>query len=196
VGIAIGSWVQRGTTSTFSSGQSITLLTISPTFDGKRTIPSEQVRAIVLDLLHLGPSDKVLEIGTGSGTMTSDFGKTGAEVHSIELEPWVDSTVITGDYVFLHSGDGVKGLPQFAPFTAIVATCGIEGIPKAWADQLAPNGRLIAPIGDSKSQRLVLFRKIEGDLLPMRVAAYCRFSMMREKPSPKPPKYQPSEAQP
>jgi protein-L-isoaspartate(D-aspartate) O-methyltransferase len=142
-------------------------------------------------MLNLGPNDKVLEIGTGSGTQTSEFGATGAEVHSIELEPWVDSTKITGDYVFLHTGDGVLGLPNQAPFTAIVATCGVEQIPKAWIDQLGDGGRLVVPIGDSASQRLTIFRKEGSELVPVRVAAYVRFSMMRERPSPKPPRYQP-----
>src|SRR5690242_13081207 len=120
-------------------------------------------------MLGLGPQDRVLEIGTGSGTMTSEFGATGAEVHSIELEPWVDSTKIVGDYVFLHTGDGVKGLPNVAPFTAIVVTCGVEQIPKAWIEQLAPNGRLVVPIGDSKSQRLTLFRKQGLEIVPERI---------------------------
>lgn len=170
------------------------MLAIAPTFDGKRTIPSPECRALIRQMLGLGPKDKVLEIGTGSGTMTSEFGATGAEVHSIELEPWVDSTKIIGDYVFLHTGDGVKGLPNVAPFTAIVATCGVEEIPKAWVEQLAPNGRLVVPIGDSKSQRLTLFRKQGLEIVPERICAYTRFSMMREKPSPKPPKYQPANA--
>jgi protein-L-isoaspartate(D-aspartate) O-methyltransferase len=142
-------------------------------------------------MLNLGPKDKVLEIGTGSGTMTSEFGATGAEVHSIELEPWVDSTKITGDCVFLHTGDGINGIPNQAPFSAIVVTCGVVEIPRAWVQQLLEGGRLAVPIGDSSSQRLTLFRKQNGELIPERVCAYTRFSMMKERPSPKPPKYQP-----
>lgn len=168
------------------------MLALSPTFDGKRTIPSPAVRKLILEILQLTPKDKVLEIGTGSGTMTSDFGQTGAEVHSIELEPWVDTTKIVGEYVFLHTGDGIKGLPNQAPFTVIVVTCGVEAIPVAWKQQLAEGGRLIVPIGESSSQRLVLFQKVNGDLLPVKVAAYVRFQLMRERPSPKPPKYQPN----
>lgn len=164
-------------------------IVLSPTFDGRRAIPSPEIRSIILELLQLKPNDKVLEIGTGSGTMTSEFGSTGAEVHSIELEPWVDPTQVTGEYVFLHSGDGQQGIPNQAPFTAIVATCGVEGIPKAWNDQLADNGRLIAPVGDATSQRLVFFRKVQRELLPLRVAAYVRFQMLREKPKPRAPKY-------
>jgi protein-L-isoaspartate(D-aspartate) O-methyltransferase len=165
--------------------------TLPTIFDGKRAIPSPECRALIHQMLQLGPSDKVLEIGTGSGTQTGEFGATGAEVHSIELEPWVDSTKIVGDCVFLHSGDGINGLPNHAPFTAIVATCGVEQIPKAWADQLGDGGRLVVPIGDSASQRLTIFRKEGSELVPVRVAAYVRFSMMRERPSPKAPKYQP-----
>lgn len=163
-----------------------------PTFDGKRTIPSPECRALIRQMLNIGPKDKVLEIGTGSGTMTSEFGATGAEVHSIELEPWVDSTKITGEYVFLHTGDGKNGLPNQAPFTAIVVTCGVADIPRAWTDQLASDGRMVVPIGDSGSQRLCLFQKRGGDLVPQRVCAYVRFSMMRERPTPKPPKYNPT----
>lgn len=169
------------------------MLTIAPTFDGKRTIPSPECRALIRQMLNLGPQDKVLEIGTGSGTQTNEFAATGAEVHSIELEPWVDSTQVLGDCVYLHTGDGILGLPQFAPFTAIVATCGVEQIPVAWSHQLVPlAGRCVAPVGTSEAQRLTLFRKMaSGELAPERVCAYVRFSMMRERPTPKPPKYQP-----
>ena len=163
-----------------------------PTFQGKRTIPSPECRALIRQMLNLGPKDKVLEIGTGSGTQTSEFGATGAEVHSIELEPWIDTTKILGDYVFLHTGDGINGIPSQAPFTAIVATCGVEDIPRAWSEQLATGGRLVVPIGDSSSQRLTLFTKEpNGELRPRRVCAYTRFTMMRERPIPNPPKYQP-----
>lgn len=168
------------------------MLALSPTFDGRRTIPSPECRALIRQMLNLGPQDKVLEIGTGSGTQTNEFAATGAEVHSIELEPWVDTTQIIGECVYLHTGDGSKGLSEYAPYTAIVATCGIEQIPRAWTDVLGEGGRLVVPIGDVSSQRLSIFRKEKGQLVPLRIAAYVRFSMMKERPSPKPPKYQPN----
>lgn len=167
------------------------MLAIAPTFDGRRTIPSPECRALIRQMLNLGPKDKVLEIGTGSGTQTNEFAATGAEVHSIELEPWVDSTQIIGDCVYLHTGDGINGLPAFQPFTAVVVTCAVEDIPRAWIQQLCDGGKLVVPIGDSTSQRLTLFRKQGDELIPERVCAYVRFSMMKERPSPKPPKYQP-----
>src|SRR5438105_896706 len=164
---------------------------IAPTFDGRRTIPSPECRKLILDILQLGPQDKVLEIGTGSGTQTNDFAATGAEVHSIELEPWVDTTQILGDCVYLHTGDGINGLPNHGPFTAVVATCGVKQIPRAWEEQLCDGGRMVVPIGSADSQRLCVFQRREGELSPVRVAAYVRFQMMREKPAPKPPKYYP-----
>lgn len=170
------------------------MLAIAPTFDGRRTIPSPEVRRLIVDLLQLGPSDKVLEIGTGSGTQTSEFGATGAEIHSIELEPWVDSTKITGECVFLHSGDGANGIPNQAPFSAVIFTCGVEAIPDAINDQLGPGGRLVVPIGNPDCQRLTVFRKQGSELIPVRVAAYVRFSMMKAKPQPKQPRYQSKES--
>ena len=169
------------------------MLALIPTFDGKRTIPSPEVTRVMLELLDLKPFDKVLEIGTGSGYQTQELAKTGAEIHSIELEPWVDPLTLIGDCIFLHAGDGKDGLPQEAPFTAILATCGMTDVPDAWRKQLLAGGRLVAPVGDGKSQRLVLYRKSGDELQPVRVGAYVRFQMMRDKPKPLPPKYQPKE---
>lgn len=149
----------------------------------------------MVDLLDLKPEDILLEIGTGSGFQTGVFAGFCNCIHSIELEPWIDPTQIIGEYVYLHAGDGAKGLPEFAPYTAIAATCGIEQIPKDWTDQLADLGRLVVPIGDAKSQRLTLFRKQNGEIIPERIGAYVRFQMLREKPKPLPPKYAPYDKQ-
>jgi len=136
------------------------------------------------ELLQLTARDKLLEIGTGSGTQTKDWAKSGAEVHAVELEPWVDPTIIIGECVYLHQGDGLDGLPKEGSFTAIVATCGVEQIPRAWVEQLAEGGRLVAPIGDAKCQRLTLFGKSDGELVPRRIAAYVRFQMLKAPPKP------------
>lgn len=164
------------------------MLGLSVTFDGARTIPSAEVTDLMLELLALKPEDRLMEIGTGSGYQTKRFAETGALVHSIELEPFIDSTKITGGCVYLHHGNAVVGLPGYPPFTAVVATCGVEQIPHPWVDQLAEGGRLVAPVGDERSQRLTLFVKEEGMLVPKRVAAYVRFQMLRELPPAKPVK--------
>lgn len=165
------------------------MLALASTFDGKRAIPSLEVTELILLLLDLGPEDIVLEIGTGSGYQTKRFAETGACIHSVELQPWIDSTKEIGEFVFLYSGDGEKGLPEHAPFTAIVATCGVEEVPPAWIAQLADGGRLVAPIGLPECQKLTLFRKVNGDLVPERVGGYVRFQMLRKSPEPGKLKY-------
>jgi protein-L-isoaspartate(D-aspartate) O-methyltransferase len=165
------------------------MLTLTPTFDGKRTIPSLEVTELMLLLLDLRPEDIVLEIGTGSGYQTKRFAETGACVHSIELEPWIDPTKTVGEFVFLYSGDGYRGLPEHAPFTAIAATCGIEEIPDNWVRQLVDGGRLVAPIGLPECQKLTLFRKENGELVPERIGGYVRFQMLRKPPEPGKLKY-------
>jgi protein-L-isoaspartate(D-aspartate) O-methyltransferase len=158
------------------------MLTVSPTFDGKRTIPSPEVTRLMAELLDLRSTDKLLEIGTGSGSQTAVWAESGAEVHSIELQPWIDSTKITGECVFLYTGDGREGLAAHSPFSAIAACCGVEQIPRVWTEQLSEHGRLVAPIGDSTCQKLTLFRKRNGELIPERVGAYVKFQMLRKPP--------------
>ena len=148
-----------------------------------RTIPSPEVTKLMYSMLELGPKDKLLEIGTGSSVQTSEWAKSGCEVHTIELkpvtEPWrLDNHGL--EQVYAHIGDGKHGLPREAPFTAIVATCGVSDIPEAWKDQLEPMGRIVAPVGTCEAQKLTLFRKTEdGHVVPQRVAGYTRFSMMQ-----------------
>ena len=147
-----------------------------------RTIPSPRMTKLMLEHLNLGPSDILMEIGTGSGEQTMAFEQTGAEIHTVELEPYFPPCDKNGSTVFLHQGDGAEGLPSHAPFTAIVATCGVEKIPDSWVRQLAEGGRLLAPIGDSSCQKLTLFNKVGDEIRPAKVAAYCRFQMLRPKP--------------
>jgi protein-L-isoaspartate(D-aspartate) O-methyltransferase len=156
-------------------------------------VPSSAVTRLMLAALDLQPTDRLLEIGTGSGTQTDAWAATGCEVYSVELEPWMECADHTGGRVYLRLGDGREGLPLQAPFTAIVATCGVEAIPKAWREQLSDGGRLVCPIGDAKSQRLTLFRKVKGEMIPERVWAYVRFQMLKEPKAGKIPYRHPDE---
>src|SRR4051812_6895617 len=129
------------------------MLSLIPTFDGKRTVPSPRVTEIMLEMLKLTPKDKLLEIGTGSGTQTQAFAATGAEIHSVEVEPWLGEVDLDGKTnVYLHTGDGIEGIAHEAPFSAIVATCGVSQVPDAWKRQLADRGSLVAPVGDATAQ--------------------------------------------
>lgn len=166
-----------------------------------RTIPTDEVHQLILELAALRPGDKVLEVGSGSGTTASvlQYGLCSCvccskdahcnspelctrqiEVHSVELEPIYQETLsLNPEEVYFHKGDGKLGLAHEAPFDVIVATCGISRVPEAWDQQLAEGGRLVCPLGDPAAQRLVLAVKEAGVTKLRRVRAYVRFSMMR-----------------
>lgn len=150
-------------------------------FAPNRTVTPPEVVELIVREAKIVSSDKVLEIGTGSGEGTEILARTGAEIHTIELEPYVELTKDMGGAVYLHSGDGLLGLEQEAPFTVIVATCGVEKIPLAWINQLAEAGRLVAPVGNVDCQKLTLFTKTMYELIPQRILAYVRF-LMAKKP--------------
>jgi protein-L-isoaspartate(D-aspartate) O-methyltransferase len=149
-------------------------------FDYK-PIPSSEVTARMAVALDLGPNDKVLEIGTGGyATQTRAWVSSGAEVHTIDLTPMVDPETIGLASVYAHLGDGAKGIPHEAPFTAIVVTCGVTKIYDAWRDQLSERGKLLVPIGTPECQKLTLLEKVKGELEPRVIIAYVRFIMMRQ----------------
>jgi protein-L-isoaspartate(D-aspartate) O-methyltransferase len=116
--------------------------------------------------------------------------QSGCAVFTVELDPWLTEIKDLG-YTDIHlfQRDGKFGLPEEAPFTAIVATCGIEDVPAVWIEQLAEGGRLVAPVGDASCQRLTLFKKLRGELIPQRIGAYTRFQMLKEPPAPGKVKY-------
>jgi protein-L-isoaspartate(D-aspartate) O-methyltransferase len=135
----------------------------------------------MVDLLELKPTDKLLEIGTGTGSQTAVWQKFVKEVHSVELHPEYKVYEPLGGHVYLSYGDGAKGKPEAAPYDAIVATCGCPEIPPAWVDQLKEGGRLVAPVGTNAIQKLTLFRKKKGFLAPERIVAYLRFVMLERE---------------
>jgi protein-L-isoaspartate(D-aspartate) O-methyltransferase len=76
--------------------------------------------------------------------------------------------------VTVHEGDGTLGLPEQAPFEAIVVTAASPGIPPPLVEQLAAGGRLVIPVGDAQQQECLLVRKLEGRVTQS-LLHYCRF---------------------
>ncbi len=136
-----------------------------------QTISQPLVVARMLELLELKGTERVLDVGTGSGYHAALLARLAAEVLSIEryaelsaaAELALDQLGVRNVRLFV--GDGAAGLPELAPFDAInIAAATGSDVPYALLDQLASGGRLVAPVGES-DQRLVLIRRSGEQLL-------------------------------
>jgi len=126
-----------------------------------QTISQPFMVALMTDLLALNPNDRVLEIGTGSGYQTAILAHLAQKVFTIErdLDLACSSKEILTQLGFssIHfaEGDGTLGLPEFAPYDAIIVTAGAPKLPGSLLNQLAIDGSLICPVGDHKVQKLL-----------------------------------------
>ena len=135
-----------------------------------QTISPPFVVASMTEAIDPQPTDKVLEIGTGSGYQAAVLSPLAQDVYTIEIvEPLgkrAADTLTRLGYQNVHTkiGDGYKGWPQFAPFDKIIVTCSPERVPQPLVDQLREGGRLIVPLGERFQQTLYLFKKVNGKL--------------------------------
>ncbi len=133
-----------------------------------QTISQPYIVAFMTQLLELKPTDVVLEIGTGSGYQTAILCELARFVYSLERYPALAERAaavldeLGYENVELHIGDGSQGLPDMAPFDAILVTAAAPVIPGPLRAQLADGGRMVLPIGDDQGQSLQRVRRI-GD---------------------------------
>ena len=137
-----------------------------------QTISQPYIVALMTEAAGAEPGKRVLEVGTGCGYQTAVLAATGADVYSIEiLEPLARAAAERLRRLevraHLEVGDGHRGLPAHAPYDAIVVTAAPRGVPHALVEQLAPEGRLIVPIGESdEDQQLLCIRRTsEGEVV-------------------------------
>jgi protein-L-isoaspartate(D-aspartate) O-methyltransferase len=133
-----------------------------------QTISQPYIVAIMLEALSLMPSDRVLEVGTGSGYVTALLAQLTAEVISVErhraLADSAGEALSRLGYrnVRVIVGDGSRGFAEAAPYNAIIVSAAAPQLPHELMDQLAEGGRLIIPIGWEDSQQLQLIEKRNG----------------------------------
>ena len=131
-----------------------------PIGDGQ-TISQPYIVALMTELIQPQPDQIILEIGTGSGYQAAILSHLVKEVFSIERHPSLiqqaAKQIKTLGYTNVHliHGDGSQGLPDEAPFDAILITAAAPQIPNILLNQLKDQGKLIAPIGERFSQTLV-----------------------------------------
>ena len=146
-----------------------------------QTISQPYMVARICETLAVRATDRVLDVGTGSGYQAAVLAELGEEVHSIERLPELAeqarANLEAAGYagrVQVHVGDGTLGDPEHEPFGAIAVAAAAPGTPPSLYEQLEPNGRLVIPIGSRYGQDLQLIvRSPEGPAAVSTVQ--CRF---------------------
>jgi protein-L-isoaspartate(D-aspartate) O-methyltransferase len=156
-----------------------------------QTISQPYIVAFMTEQLHPKLSDRVLEIGTGSGYQAAILAELVAEVYTIEIaEPLAKSAEVTlarlgYKNVHVKVGDGYKGWLKHAPFDAIIVTCAPDRVPRPLTDQLKDGGRMIIPVGNRFAQELYLLEKKNGQLKESAVLPVRFVPMTGEAEKPK-----------
>jgi len=147
-----------------------------------QTISQPYIVALTIDAAGIGPSDKVLEIGAGSGYAAAVIGRIARDVVAIERHHELCELArermrrLGYDNVHIVEGDGTRGCPAEAPFDAIVAAASGSHVPTALVDQLKPGGRIVMPVGDPHSvQSLIKLTKREDGMLEREDLGAVRF---------------------
>ena len=148
----------------------------------QQTISQPYIVALMTEALHLKPTDRVLEVGTGSGYAAAILAEIAEEVFTIErfqsLADGADAQLRKLGYNNVHvlHGDGTQGWPKGAPYQAIIVAAGGPDLPQALIEQLSIGGRLVMPVGDQREvQTLIRARKYPNSEIKQEKLASVRF---------------------
>lgn len=151
-----------------------------------QTISQPYIVAFMTEVLDLQATDKVLEIGTGSGYQAAILAEICDTVYTVEIVPQLaersGNLLKMLDYgnVLVKTGDGYLGWPEHSPFQAVIVTCSPTHVPEPLIMQLEEGGKMIIPVGERYNQRLVLLEKRKGRLVQKNVLSV-RFVPMVDK---------------
>lgn len=126
-----------------------------------QTISQPYTVAFMAQSLQLGGTERVLEVGAGSGYAAAVLANLASQVHTIERIPELAAQAqrrlqrLGYDNVFVHAADGSLGLPDHAPFDAIIVAAGAAETPAPLVEQLADGGRLVIPVGGRAGQSML-----------------------------------------
>ncbi len=135
-----------------------------------QTISQPYIVALMTELLHLSGTEKVLEIGTGSGYQAAVLAQLTDTVYTIEIvKALADSSAdrlarLGYSNVIVRHGDGYLGWPQQAPFDCIIVTAAPPEVPPALVEQLRPGGRMVIPVGAYYQELLVITKSESGQI--------------------------------
>jgi protein-L-isoaspartate(D-aspartate) O-methyltransferase len=137
--------------------------------------------AKMIEALGLSGPEHVLEVGTGYGFQTALLARLSGFVWSVERWPDVAETArenLAGHSVknaAVVAGDGTEGLPEHAPYDAILVSAAFPSVPPPLAEQLGPDGRLVQPIGSGGEEAVILFEKRGEGLVRRRTVTGAHF---------------------
>jgi protein-L-isoaspartate(D-aspartate) O-methyltransferase len=136
----------------------------------QQTISSPFIVAYMTEAIDPQPTDKVLEIGTGSGYQAAVLSPLVKDVYTIEIVEALgrraqrDLKRLGYDNVHVRVGDGFVGWTEHAPYDKIIVTCSPEDVPQPLQDQLAEGGKMVIPVGERYQQVLYMYVKKDGQL--------------------------------
>jgi protein-L-isoaspartate(D-aspartate) O-methyltransferase len=145
-----------------------------------QTISQPYIVAAMTVALRLAGNERVLEIGTGCGYQAAILSRLAKIVFTIESRSELASSATATlerlgyENVHVHCGDGTMGLPELAPFDAILVAAGAPAVPEPLRAQLAEGGRMILPVGDAENQELFCLER-RGNFFETRTLDACRF---------------------
>lgn len=148
-----------------------------------KTISQPFIGALMLDLLQIGEGDRALEVGTGYGYQAALMADMGARVWSVDVvEEFADAAearfAALGYDVAVRVGDGSRGWAEHAPYDRILVTAAAAEAPEDLIEQLAPGGRMVAPLGGSDVQQLSVLEKAADGTVSTRAIMPVRFTQL------------------